>query len=383
MKSVAVICEYNPLHSGHVHLIKMARRITGADRVFCIMSGSFVQRGEPAVCDRFTRALWAIEAGADLVAELPALSGSLPAESFALAGVRSAIRLGADYLAFGSERGKIEPFITTARYMESAEFKKSFSSNVAKGYSYPRAVASSLPCAEDVLDLSLPNNVLGLTYVRALRQEGASIEPITLLREGDYHSSHVHSAFMSATAVREALSSNDLGVVDFVSSSVYDDCDGYDGTRIDAFNDFCFARAVGAEKTEIAQLYEISEGLENRIKSAVLDSKNFNELLTLAKTKRYTRSRLKRILTYLALGITKDFVQESLSAPYLRVLAVKHSGELLTHLGNREGVYLKYSEVPDNLKHLWEKENSASNLRAVFSPTPVKEHNRDNAIILQ
>ena len=378
MNKVAIICEYNPLHSGHEHLLRSARERFFADEVYCIMSGSFVQRGEPAVCDRFTRALWAINSGADLVAEMPGLSGSLPADDFALMGVLSAERLGATHLLFGSECGNIEAFIRASAEMDEPTFKARLMSHMAEGLPYPAAVAQSL---DTDLDMEKPNNLLGLSYVNAIRRTGSSLIPLTLKRIGDYHAEGVKDEFMSASAIRRALS-NGEDVTGYINREILGEILPFNKERLPLFKDFCLGRAVSVSVDGFRALYEVEEGLENRLIECAKSAGSPDEYLSLCKTKRYTLSRLRRIMTYLALDITKDYVNELKTSPYLRVLAVRKSEGLLSHLAGRKGVYLKYGSVPKELKHLWQKENAAARLRDLFSQGRSCQNGRDNAIII-
>ena len=378
MKRIAIICEYNPLHSGHEYLLRLARRQFGANEVYCIMSGSFVQRGQPAVCDRFTRAAWAIEKGADLVCEMPALSGSFSADDFALFGIKAADALGATHLLFGSECGSIEQFIQASCAMEKDDFKTRLSAALGDGDSYPAAVSKALDCD---LDLTKPNNLLGLSYVNALRRRNSSIIPLTTKRAGDYHSESVSENFMSATAVRAALAQNEP-LDGFVSQDVVSDLIPFAPDRLNDFNELCFATAIKASKEDFAALYEVNEGLENRLWECAKTAKTYDEYVQAVKTKRYTLSKIKRILVHLLLGITKDFVREAYSAPYVRVLAVKKNEELLRHLSTKSDVYTKFGALPDTLTFIWQKENAAARLRDFYSQGKACQDGRDNAIII-
>lgn len=378
MKKFAVICEYNPLHSGHEYLLNVAREQFSADRVYCVMSGSFVQRAEPAVCDRFTRAKWAIGCGADLVAEMPGLSGSLSADDFAYFGVRSAMALGATHLLFGSESGDINALLSASDKMQSPKFKSTIKALMDTGVGYPSAVSKAL---KSDLDLSQPNNLLGLAYVNAIRKLGSPIIPVTVKRIGSYHATDGCEGYMSASAVRSALT-NSTDVSEYVKPEILGDILPFDRSALQKFEEFCLARAVGATKQDFANLFEVSEGLENRLTDCAKSAKTMSELVDSIKTKRYTTSRIRRVITYLALGITKDFVTNLRRADYVRVLAVKKDDALLADLAEHEGVYLKYGALPDELKPIWQAENSAGRLRDLFSQGRSCQNGQDNAIII-
>ena len=177
MKLAAIICEFNPLHTGHKKLIDFAKTL--ADNVVCIMSGNFTQRGLPACADKYPRARHALLAGADLVVELPTVFATASAENFAFGGVAIAQKLGADCLVFGSECGDIDKLFSCLDIIEDCETNKLIQQEVSKGVSYPKAIASA--CGLDILDK--PNNVLAIEYLKAIRRSNSTIAPFTLKRD--------------------------------------------------------------------------------------------------------------------------------------------------------------------------------------------------------
>ena len=234
-KTIAVIAEFNPLHMGHAWFLSEARRLAGAGNVIVLMSGDFVQRGEPAILDKYTRAEMALLSGADLVLELPAACAASGARRFAEGAAVILNALGCvDELWFGSEAGRIEPFLALTEQLadESPAFSASLQAHLAAGLSFPAARAAALTevqdreqnkgtvpssvtqdsgdvllCGTSVSDfLSRPNNILGLEYTLALARSGARIRPRTLVRAGSgYHDESLHGSLASATALRRAL----------------------------------------------------------------------------------------------------------------------------------------------------------------------------------
>ena len=187
MKTVAVICEYNPFHNGHA---RQLRQMAAVGTTVCVMSGNYVQRGEPAICDKWTRARAAALCGADLVLELPVTYALRSAEGFADGGVEVLERLGCvDALCFGSETGSAERVLSTARLLLSDAFSAALRQELATGVSFPRAreLAVCRLSGEETPPLSAPNDILAVEYCKALLRRGSAIEPMLIRRDGDYH----------------------------------------------------------------------------------------------------------------------------------------------------------------------------------------------------
>lgn len=214
MKTVGIIAEYNPFHNGHAYQIATAKKITGADYCIVIMSGDFVQRGAPAIMDKFIRAESALANGADLVIELPVYYSTSSAEYFASGAVALLDKLGvADTLCFGSECGDIETLyaLSEALLNETPEFKNVLKQQMKLGATYPQARNHALSVTAPHLTGSLsvlqsPNNILGLEYIKALKRRGSKIQPHTLSRLGaGYHAASLEASYSSALAIRESI----------------------------------------------------------------------------------------------------------------------------------------------------------------------------------
>lgn len=212
LKTIGIVTEYNPFHKGHAYMIEEAKRKSGADRVVVVMSGSFVQRGEPAIFDKWTRAEAALLNGADLVLELPVLFAAANAETFARAAVRILEESGiVDILCFGSESGDLYSMQEAAKLMvnETEEFQKLLKEQLDEGLSYPAARAKALETVSHISSeiLSRPNHILGLEYLKALDKYNCTMKPMTIKREGDYNSPSLamEEGYASAAAIRKAL----------------------------------------------------------------------------------------------------------------------------------------------------------------------------------
>ena len=309
MKLAAIICEFNPLHTGHKRLIDYAKNV--ADKVVCIMSGNFTQRGLPACADKYSRATHAILAGADLVVELPTVFATASAENFAYGAVAIAEKLGADCLVFGSECGDVETLKDCLKRIDDSETDKLIRKEVAKGVSYPKAVAT----ATGLDILNQPNNVLAIEYLRALRNAHSNITPFTLKREDNYND-NTPQQFASSKALRDNADLRDKFTYEFVAKDI-------DDTIVSKYYAVAPSILAVATKEQLEQTEGVTEGLHNRIFNAD-KTQGYEHLMEEIKTKRYTRLKLQRIVLNYILGITKETVASSKAQqPTIKVLAVK------------------------------------------------------------
>ena len=328
MKLMAVICEYNPFHNGHAYQLQKQKEALGCDGVICLMSGSFVQRGEPAVFDKWARSEMALSSGADLVLELPVIYSLQSAEGFARGAVALLSELGFDgSLCFGSESGDIDLLKTVARASDTEAFQNGIKCHLETGISYPKAWALAL---SDVCKTPLmPNDMLGVEYIKAIDKLNVPIQPAVIQREQGMHDGLVPEGnFLSATGIRSMLSDGE-DISDFVPSAVLDVIQREkEAGRGPVFTEdlgllLCYALRM-ADKKALAQIGGVSEGLENRLVEAAESFSSFEELAMAAKTKRYPYTRICRTLIKVLLGVTKD--DESMSPAYARILGVGKSG---------------------------------------------------------
>lgn len=317
-----IIAEYNPFHNGHKYQIDEIKK--HSDSVVAVMSGSFVQRGDAAVYDKWTRAKAAVFGGADLVLELPVCYALNAAPNFAAGGIGILNALGIiDRVAFGSECGDIQA-ITNAAYLienENTETSERIKLLVNSGISYPSALTRAY---EDKIPkelLSEPNNILAIEYIRALIRQNSNIEPITIKRHASsHHDSDIHSGFASASKIREMLlNGEDAGAlipdcgIDFRAPRSVSKLD----TAI-----ISFLRSIPA--AALKNISEMTEGLENRIIQAAMRSDSFASLCSQIKNKRYTMSKIRRIVLAAFLGFRADIYKPQ--PDYIRVLALNSNG---------------------------------------------------------
>ena len=361
MKTVAVICEYNPFTNGHLRHLEAARSETGADTVVCVMSGSFTQRGEAAILDKYQRAETAVRLGADMVVELPLLYAISPADNFAFGAIKIISALpDVAYLSFGSECGDVNLLQQTAAFLsdEPEEYKQLLAKAMADGYSYPKARGIALeeyatlhPETKPFADvLAGPNNTLALCYIQALAKLGLSdkIKLHTVKRDTDYNDLDTDTDYPSAGAIRSAvLSGHPEKIKGKVPDLTYNSLLNIK-VGPTPLGDLCLFKIKEMSGYDLENYYDVNGGLHNRLKLAALDAVTFDQFLDNAKTKKYTLARLKRISLYALFDITQQLYDDAaLLPPYIYVLAMKKDRkDILVALGEKGvNTLVKYSDI--------------------------------------
>lgn len=389
MKICAVVCEYNPFHNGHLYQLGEMKRASGCEKLLCLMSGNFTQRGEAAVFDKYTRARHAVENGADVVLELPAAFAVSPAELFAQGAVHILSAIPAvTVLAFGCESGAREDFMKTAAatLREDRAFKAALKENLTDGTSYIRARTQALLSLNADLDeklLSSPNNILGVEYCRAILIEKAAVEPLPILRIGAGYADVVpRKEFSSATSLRAAMADGTPSARRVLKrnlpKNVYENALDFHAT---AYEDAALTALFRAADEEIAATPDCSEGLENRLKTMARTNPSYADALAKVVTKRYTLSRVKRILLQNFLKLRLEDVKEYLGSPlYLRTLAVKKEGsdELLATLSEANFPLIVRKSDAAALKKdalaCFEKDRFANALYSLLAHVPLGDY---------
>lgn len=321
MQRVGIICEYNPLHQGHEKQFRLIRQALGEDTaIVCAMSGNYVQRGYPALLPKEARAKAALLSGADLVLELPAAYSLRSAEGFAQGGVEILSDCGADKLCFGAEHP--ESILETARLLERADFPEVLRRYLDEGISFPAARARSLKALGGE-SLKSPNDILAVEYVRAIARLRSQMEPMPILRAGDYHGEALEPEEPSATALR-ALALQGKAWLNCTPEAARE-CFRGQTLHDRAFGERAILlRLRTMKEAEFEALPFGSEGLWRRFMGACRREATLEGILEATKSKRYTRSRLDRMAMCAFLGISEEKIREK--APYIRILALNDKG---------------------------------------------------------
>ncbi|MDO4438461.1 MAG: nucleotidyltransferase family protein [Eubacteriales bacterium] len=368
MKTAAVISEFNPFHNGHEYILKEARKLTKADYVIAIMSGNYVQRGEPAIFDKYKRAEMALLCGADLVIELPMVFAVSSAMEFARAGVMTAIKSDVvDYLVFGTENDiSIDELKECASYLlnESGDFQIKLKEYIKKGMSYPLAREKALSEASDIKTniLKTSNNILALSYIISILEENSNIEAIPVKRLGDgYNDRNFKDAtYTSATAIRNLINGEHksanlqyitkqlrsyvpekaLKIYENVLSLNYSDSTVTipETEKLGYILNYILINKAFSEEADFTKYNDISKEISDRLINTAGSFLDLNKRIAAVKTKNYTYTRIQRALLHIILNITDEEIKQKKEAgyaEYLRILGFrKEASPLLKAIKN-------------------------------------------------
>lgn len=341
MKACGLIVEYNPFHNGHLHHLKEAKALSGATVIIAIMSGNFLQRGEPAIIDKHFRTRAALNSGVDIVLELPYPYAVQSSELFAKGALRSLHELGVDSICFGSEIGSIEPFIQTVHTLNKSQNKYD---NLVKyymdqGYAFPQASNEAYKkIGISSLDVMQPNNILGLSYTKTIINEHLTIKPLTIKRiNNDYHDETINDHIASATSIRKALHKDKQtkDITHTLPEATVQQLNEYKKTTTiwhhwEHYFPLLHYKVMTMESEQLATILGVDEGLENRIKQTARHAHSFAHWLDKIKTKRYTQTRLQRMFVHILTNTTKQAIKpftNNNNIPYLRLLGMSDLGQ--------------------------------------------------------
>lgn len=388
MNSVlGVIAEYNPFHTGHLYHILESKKLSKTDYTVVVMSGNFVQRGNTSIVDKWTKTEMALKCGADLILELPTIYSISSAENFAEGSIRILDSLGiVDIFSFGNEHCDISVLddIANVLYKEPKEYSTILNRELQKGLSFPKARENALMLyLNDIRRyasvLSSPNNILGIEYLKALKRTKSFMQPLAVNRYGSqYNSTTVSNGFASATAIRELIKKRDFIEVakvmpkssfNLLKDSIFK---GQYVPDIVKFEKEILYKFRTMSQEQINDLPDINEGLDVVLKKAANSCNTLKEFFNIAKTRRFTQTRLQRVCLYALLGITKKDMQVSKKIqPYVRVLGFNNKGKELISEVHRQKPKLPIvtsvkkfmdSNANKNLKSMLEIDINATNI---------------------
>ena len=360
MNTIGIICEYNPLHTGHKKQIDLLREEDSA--IVCLMSGNFVQRGHPAIIDKSVRAEAAIRCGADLVLELPAVYALSSAEGFAAGGVK--ILSGfCDKLCFGAETADKDILVNTAKALLSDELPPLLRSHLEQGKSFPAARQAALEeMGLDATLLESPNNILAVEYCKAILNQKSTMEPMPIHRGGDYHDAQAQLENPSATSIRGLMMEHR-----YWKSYVPGECVAlFENARLHHIS--AGERAILARlRTMSDEAFETlpygSEGLWRKFMHACRSCATLDEIIEETKSKRYTRTRIDRMIMCACLGLTAEDLNAPV--PYVRVLALNDRGRTILKKAREHGIFLNAGDI-ENCAY-GQKEQQMGDLYGLFA----------------
>ena len=368
MGITGIICEYNPFHLGHEKQLNIIRDIHGANEgIVCLMSGNYVQRGAPAIIDKSIRAKAAVLSGADLVLELPVTVSLSSAEGFAAGGVGILSPL-CQRLCFGAEDADREGLMECAQALLSPVFSAQLRVHLDAGISFPAARQAALEdMGIDASILTKPNNILAVEYCKAILTQSSPMEPMPITREGCYHAEEADPENPSATALRQLMLAGN-GAYTFLPVAAADCFRDATLHTLNAGQRAILARLRTMTDGEFEALPYGSEGLWRKFMHAARKYATIEEILTAVKSKRYTRSRLDRMLLCAFLGITEEVLNAP--APYVRVLAFNDRGREILKDARKTGVFLNAGERSSD--PYWEFEQQLGDLYGLFASSDIE-----------
>lgn len=348
MNVTGIITEYNPFHNGHLYHLTEAKKNTNADAVVCVMSGNFVQRGGPAIIDKWKRTEMALNNGVDLIIELPTYYAVSSAEFFAKGSVSILNNLGiVNNLFFGSECGDVEKLskISKALVNEDDKFRILIKEHLSKGDTFAKAREKSLIeyLNDDAINniITSSNNILGIEYIKSIIRLNSSIIPSTLKREGsNYNDKNLSNSFSSATSIRELLKNENSieklkNLIPNESLEVFKNLQKNSYPFVFDEDMFKFIKyKIQTNCINFNNIYEITEGLENKLIKEISSSISYEDFILKVKSKRYTYSKISRLLTHIYLGLDSDIFLniENPNNLYARVLGFNKTGRELLSL---------------------------------------------------
>lgn len=321
MNKIGIICEYNPFHNGHLYHINKIKEMFPDSLIVLVMSGNFTQRGEVSIISKKSKTEIALKSNIDLIIELPFVFCTQSADIFARASIQILDKLNVDYIVFGSETNDIKKLTELAQVqVNNKKYDKRVKEYLNEGINYPTALSKAL---YDITGKSInkPNDILGISYIREILKLNSRITPICIKRNNDYNSIELNDSITSSSSIRYALSNGD-SIEPYVPKYVLN----YLDNPIFTNNYFSFLKYKIMSENSLEKYQTVDEGIENRIKKNIINSKNLNELILKIKTKRYTYNRLSRMLIHILCNLKKEEAAEFKDITYIRVLGFNIKG---------------------------------------------------------
>ncbi len=389
MKTLGIIVEYNPFHNGHLYHLSKAKEITKADYVVAVMSGNFLQRGEPAIINKWIRTEMALNAGVDLVIEIPFAFSTQDANGFAFGAVKLLDSLQIiDYLCFGCETAHLDILYPISKFLniETQPYKELIREKSKNGYEYPKVRSQALCEYHRIFGidhlkelsplklskiLNCPNNILALEYIKHLLNLNSKITPVPIKRIGaSYHQKTIRGNISSATSIRNeilnSITSHKYNLFTLnnkikttIPSSVFpilekEFKEGRNPININSYEQYILALLRRMSLEDISHIHGVNEGLENRIKRASLKSSSIEDLINQIKTRRYTRTKIQRILLHVMMNLSKDDVTtfNSHGPLYIRILGFSKKGKTLLRIIKKKSTLPQITKLSNYIKQI-------------------------------
>lgn len=344
IKTIGLIAEYNPFHNGHLYQLKKIKELFPDSLIILILNGYFTQRGTISIQTKEAKTKIALENNIDLVIELPFIYGTQSSDNFALYSIKLLEKLHTDYLVFGSESNNLELLKKVANIqLNDTNYPLRVKSYLENGINYPTALAKALNIIEDI---NKPNDLLGISYIKAINKLNSKIEPITIKRTSDYHDTYSTSSIISASNIRQKLI-NKEDISPYLPSCSLTNIIEFDEDKLLTLLKF----KILTDK-DLSAYLDVDEGIEFRLLKVVNQAKTLDELIQNVKTKRYTYNKISRMLTHILIGLTKKDAHQA-TMDYLKILGFSQEGQ--TYLKRiRKDLDLPTTPIKDSLIYKYE-----------------------------
>jgi len=318
---VGIICEYNPFHNGHLYHLSKVKELFPNSLIILVMSGSFTERGDISILNKWDKTEIAIKYGIDLVIELPYFFATNSADYFAYGSIKILNELKCNYLVFGSETNDINKLEKIANIqINNSEFDNLVKTYIDKGNNYPTSLSLAIKdLTKEKIDS--PNDLLGISYIKQIKLLNSHIKPITIKRTNNYLDKELKGNITSATSIREAIKNN-ISIKDYVPIEALNKINNIDYQK---YYDLLKYKILS--ENDLSKYLDINEGLDKRIKTSITKANSLDDLIKLIKTKRYTYNKINRILLHILTGTTKDDFTRLNKITYIRVLGFSKEGQ--------------------------------------------------------
>lgn len=339
MDAIGIIVEYNPFHNGHLYQLNKVKELYPNSKIVIILNGYFLERGLISLETKEEKTRLALNYGADLVIELPFVFGSNSADTFASSSLYLLNKLKVKKLIFGSESNDITLLKTIASKQLEKGFNEKLKSYLDEGINYPTALNKAIG-----IELNNPNDLLGVSYIKAILENNYDIEPITIKRTNDYHDTKLNDSIVSASNIREKLNNNE-NITKYIPEGKIVNI------NYDLFFQLLKYRIISEDN--LNKYLTVDEGIDNKLKSVINDTNTLEELIEKIKTKRYTYNRIMRMFIHILIGLTKDD-KESITTPeYIRLLGFSEEGSIYLNSIKKEldiPLVTKYTHIDSIIK---------------------------------
>ncbi len=342
MQAVGIICEYNPFHKGHIHHIEETKKMFPGYTLILVLNGYFLERGEISILSKENKTKLALIYGVDLVVELPFIFGSQSADIFADTAIKILVEMGCSDFVFGSESNDIATLKKVAAIEDTKEYNEKVQELLKTGINYPTALAKALDIKENVFN---PNDLLGISYLKAIKKHNYTITPHTIKRTSNYHDLEANDEIISARNIRQKLKNNeDISLfmprksLKLVENLSLDDL-------------FPFIKYKILTDNNLASYLTVDEGIENRLKEKINDANNITDFIMSIKTKRYTYNKICRMLIHILIGVPKE-INKLATLEYIKILGFNKKGR--NYLHNLKDTEIALVPIPNTLCYKYE-----------------------------